>query len=154
MSRGSPPLVRERHPAKVANMLWYRITPACAGTTERGIRGVYCGWDHPRLCGNDLRSVKIRPSEGGSPPLVRERLRISMKLGLYRGITPACAGTTDWLWRADSDEDHPACAGTTRRSFGCSCVWGSPPLVRERLAINRPQGKARRITPACAGTTP
>ena len=50
---GSPPRMRERLYAKIAEMITIRITPAYAGKTHTSkIVGCIC-WDHPRVCGKD-----------------------------------------------------------------------------------------------------
>ena len=71
-----------------------RITPACAGSTEKDAEEATMRWDHPRLRGE----YKIPPffnfSKEGSPPLARGVQRQSACCLLDAGITPACAGST------------------------------------------------------------
>ncbi len=93
-SVGSPPLVRERLSNRKDSQGRWRITPACAGTTDLPIIGHMPVRDHPRLCGNDISCVQTEPLNGGSPPLVRERLSLLLAKAKSSGITPACAGTT------------------------------------------------------------
>ena len=131
------------------------ITPACAGTTTAGSPVLQVRWDHPRLCGNDFCHNRDRLVVLGSPPLVRERLRIDGALLGSMRITPACAGTTgETVSQAKTKQDHPRlCGNDERGKMAKGADLGSPPLVRERLCGNFLPVKIRRITPACAGTT-
>ena len=107
------------------------------------------------MCGNDLNDSPSRPTLVGSPPLVRERPDFAGGAGFYRGITPACAGTTHLHSAASFEtEDHPRLCGNDAgiaSTFALSV--GSPPLVRERHDHLRVPSAPRGITPACAGTT-
>ena len=94
LAAGSPPLVRERLSLADAGISFDRITPACAGTTRCKATPAACWRDHPRLCGNDFLFVHFFLLHLGSPPLVRERPRLSKSDRYCLGITPACAGTT------------------------------------------------------------
>ena len=69
------------------------------------------------------------------------------------GITPACAGKRRIRSAlVISRGDHPRVCGekvyTTATRGGC---WGSPPRVRGKECRVGRKGKARGITPACAG---
>ena len=89
---GSPPRVRGTDIETTSNYYNHRITPACAGNSNRPaiVRGT-CK-DHPRVCGEQraLR-MKIR-SMFGSPPRVRGTERLHLCIVQPRRITPACAG--------------------------------------------------------------
>ena len=94
---------------------------------------MYIG-DHPRSCGKDPQVISGIGRLVGSPPLVRERLRLSALRFFYTGITPARAGKTQFL-SADtaSRRDHPRSCGKDFSSCEVRpCPLGSPPLVRER----------------------
>ena len=71
------------------------------------------------------------------------------------GITPACAGKTDYLaCRHRNRKDHPRVCGennmcTNERKL-CK---GSPPRVRGKPCWKAQGCTAPRITPACAGKT-
>ena len=74
--------------------------------------------------------------------------------GVYR-ITPACAGSTCERGRARSHpSDHPRLRGEhfASASFGSSTT-GSPPPARGAQIVGAVGPVARRITPACAGST-
>ena len=92
--RGSPPRMRERRRLTIANRASIGITPAYAGKT--GAKGEFSfrPWDHPRVCGKDLLSVVRRVRRWGSPPRMRERLRVPVPYHVRYGITPAYAGKT------------------------------------------------------------
>ena len=107
------------------------------------------------MCGKNLTRIVAPSSSTGSPPRVLEKLIVLITEKKPVGITPACAGKTNFKdiflfngW------DHPRVCGKnllTRRTRN-SCP-GSPPRVREKhmrkvCALNN-----NRITPACAGKT-
>ncbi len=71
---GSPPLVRERPSASA--IVW--------PVSE----------DHPRSCGKDKISGLHGYCSPGSPPLVRERLKMAEPIPVKTRITPARAGKT------------------------------------------------------------
>ena len=112
--KGSPPRVREG-PSKVSiDPTSQGITPACAGRTFKVVRRFgftkdhprVCGkdllffycyyiyWDHPRVCGKDVLHRLTLHKYPGSPPRVREGLKITTEILANRRITPACAGRT------------------------------------------------------------
>ena len=152
---GSPPLVRERRHCFDSHGQQIRITPACAGTTHSYNKADMCLKDHPRLCGNDVLSMRTNRAGAGSPPLVLERLSCAVSDCTRAGITPACAGTTQSygssglrLW------DHPRLCGNDDLLPGQGRgQTGSPPLVRERPHLLHSLVYLFGITPACAGTT-
>ena len=93
---GSPPRVREKplYALIVANV--YRITPACAGKTTKEIFITKYGEDHPRVCGKNAHCAQAVFFGKGSPPRVREKLCELTLCAGCRGITPACAGKTNF----------------------------------------------------------
>ena len=152
---GSPPLVRERRWRVFGIPVQGRITPACAGTTRSLETFSKAVEDHPRLCGNDIKTQFQKFLETGSPPLVRERHIRGNERGIRAGITPACAGTTGTPVAAILRHwDHPRLCGNDILILrACPRYRGSPPLVRERPLQIGLNSYSRRITPACAGTT-
>ena len=111
--------------------------------------------DHPRACGENLPPAPATVDERGSPPRVRGKLPLLLKLGKPPRITPARAGKT-WAkcrpprWR----RDHPrACGENSAYASRLATFIGSPPRVRGKpsgLILLRPP---MRITPARAGKT-
>ena len=132
-----------------------RITPACAGKTSFSSRISIMFWDHPRMRGEDARSIPSRMPDGGSPPHARGRRKSgSQKLDIVR-ITPACAGKTE-IWAEDgrSYRDHPRMRGEDHSSAGAQGIaQGSPPHARGRQEIRTSSYCDGGITPACAGKT-
>ena len=119
--------------AKVFNE--FRITPACAGTTIRGLCLCFGYWDHPRLCGDYIFKHGSHSICIGSPPPVRGLQIQNTKILWKLRITPACAGTTRIInFLPECKEDHP-------RLCGDYIDWlakiryepGSPPPVRGLL---------------------
>ena len=91
---GSPPRVRGKPDELIKSADKGRITPACAGKTKITIRVLTIGWDHPRVCGENIQVLYNTVSGSGSPPRVRGKLKSSKKKVDYVRITPACAGKT------------------------------------------------------------
>ena len=131
---GSPPLVRERPTMTPLKLRTTRITPARAGKTPLPSYACLAIGDHPRSCGKDLSASNSLGNSTGSPPLVRERLRIRAGPETPPWITPARAGKTLF---DDPDrlvhQDHPRSCGKDLLIWVCNAaLLGSPPLVRER----------------------
>ena len=76
-------------------------------------------------------------------------------LGRHLGIIPACAGSTTRASSCGSRyRDHPRLCGEHRRSSDTARdPAGSSPLVRGALQQLVDGREARRIIPACAGST-
>src|SRR5690606_3936317 len=92
--------------------------------------------DHPRVRGEHSTTHRGNPDGGG--------------------ITPACAGSTAiWQFVFTLTADHPRVRGEHVVPKGLSqTLSGSPPRARGARWHPRPTAAARRITPACAGSTP
>ena len=110
----------------------------------------------------------------GSPPHVRgKELRVETCFA-DNGITPACAGKSNlFVFRRIEPKDHPRmcgeklplpaafcvpardhprmCGEKPVRSLPVSCIRGSPPHVRGKVARGGSRYREIRITPACAG---
>ena len=71
---GSPPRVREELLHEVKCSVRFRITPACAGRTNKRWSVGNRNEDHPRVCGKNLTFFPLRSKIVGSPPRVREEL--------------------------------------------------------------------------------
>ena len=152
-----------------------RITPACAGKTFVPIPQVTNAWDHPRLCGENLKILNPVLILIGSPPPVRGKLPEGTHDEYMARITPACAGKTPlrkpaavihWitpacagktasaLSKTFSLKDHPRLCGENGDGFHhVDNHIGSPPPVRGKRPENREILFKCRITPACAGKT-
>ena len=94
--RGSPPRVREKLVSGNKRLECYRITPACAGKTNRTPSHLRAVEDHPRVCGKNQTFRRFVDLDSGSPPRVREKRKVWGLEMQFFGITPACAGKT-WL---------------------------------------------------------
>ena len=92
--RGSPPRVREKLLEVFLLDKRSRITPACAGKTNRYSVSRWGSGDHPRVCGKNLHSSTVGMLSAGSPPRVREKHTRSLGVSSTQRITPACAGKT------------------------------------------------------------
>ena len=72
--RGSPPRVRGKLCATIGAPRASRITPACAGKTPCFRYNLRLRRDHPRVCGENLKSSRRALKTVGSPPRVRGKL--------------------------------------------------------------------------------
>ena len=132
-----------------------RITPACAGSTSRPMPKQKQARDHPRLRGEYVYAWHMLCSVTGSPPLARGVLCHVRNCVLRCGITPACAGSTfPPNYPHTQKQDHPRLRGEYKVSLDFNQFHqGSPPLARGVPTRGFIRTMARRITPACAGST-
>ena len=89
---GSPPRMRGRAEAKEADRLAARITPAYAGKRAPFQKMSTAGRDHPRVCGEECDCAQGIVTHLGSPPRMRGRACLSIRLMRSYRITPAYAG--------------------------------------------------------------
>ena len=87
------------------------------------------------MCGKNWYLSSVNQSVTGSPPRVREKLKMDHKELVFLGITPACAGKTRTDERALRDlRDHPrVCGKNLNTQLVHLILRGSPPRVREKL---------------------
>lgn len=129
----SPPRMRGKDSDGGQRASASRITPAYAEKRywQRTIQREYR--DHPRICGEKLKSMVGGLVSLGSPPRMRGKGQAGCKVVVEFGITPACAGKRLLTSSGDTRGwDHP-------RVCGEKCIVHV--LVSEELGI----------TPACAG---
>ena len=147
--------MRGKPPASDVGSRADRITPACAGKTPACTRRNCRRQDHPRVCGENRAVSRFSISLKGSPPRVRGKQFPKKYKTVAEGITPACAGKTNFIYILGSfAKDHPrVCGENCVRRLLRRAPAGSPPRVRGKLLeadfIDASQG----ITPACAGKT-
>ncbi len=111
-SRGSPPQVRGKPFDLLSIIRKDRITPAGAGKTLQFVTLNTVSRDHPRRCGENFYPQRSMPAITGSPPQVRGKPGLPIKLSALVRITPAGAGKTVFhrFLYADT-EDHPRRCG-------------------------------------------
>ena len=87
------------------------------------------------MCGKNLEFIFLTSLSTGSPPRVREKLRIKALISFGNGITPACAGKTLAMQAHDFYRwDHPrVCGKNFPTIISGKSLTGSPPRVREKL---------------------
>ena len=74
-SSGSPPRVRGKLETTTLVVYFIRITPACAGKTQKSRGDFSFNTDHPRVCGENQNATNGTEQRVGSPPRVRGKLR-------------------------------------------------------------------------------
>ena len=150
---GSPPRVRGKAYVTYSPLLSTRITPACAGKSDKALDHRRLIGDHPRVCGEKISHFQRQRTKWGSPPRVRGKVGIILLSIATLRITPACAGKRSTGAEAQVDHrDHPRVCGEKSRSV-CAFLraLGSPPRVRGKAFSDNCACPAIRITPACAG---
>ena len=76
-----------------------RITPAYAGKSLRFLFFDLAGGDHPRLCGEKVNAGFHCKLFYGSPPPMRGKVNVVPSKTGAKGITPAYAGKSIFLFR-------------------------------------------------------
>ena len=129
---GSPPRVRGKGADCPADRDPDRITPACAGKRTRQLHRNCAVRDHPRVCGEKVRTDWQCIDIQGSPPRVRGKVDSCAQLWPLHRITPACAGKSRLLLFLHAEpEDHPRVCGEKKKmNMRKDRRMGSPPRVR------------------------
>ena len=116
--RGSPPRMRGKVVHKALILLRRGITPACAGKSSAARRARQPSRDHPRVCGEKTEYRALVTAHQGSPPRMRGKVDLSLKVVRVLGITPACAGKScPFLRRTSPRRDHPRVCGEKGRQL-------------------------------------
>ena len=152
---GSPPRGRGRLGRHQPRHDRGGLTPAWAGTTDRGEGLEASAGAHPRVGGDDLRCGSGGRGGGGSPPRGRGRRGHSASRSGAEGLTPAWAGTTRRITSTmPSMWAHPRVGGDDGgRRAPLGQASGSPPRGRGRLLPAQRRLSPIGLTPAWAGTT-
>ena len=91
---------------------FFRITPACAGSTCFQTQLLLPFWDHPCLRGEYTLTEGGKLQQSGSPLLARGVLKTCIDIIADLGITPACAGSTlSCNSKFIKNRDHPCLRG-------------------------------------------
>ena len=151
--QGSPPRVRGKGRNHRDSRVAMRITPACAGKSDRSAAQQRAGRDHPRVCGEKALLGVVNVFTEGSPPRVRGKAASACLTSFQTGITPACAGkSTSDRAAASSLWDHPRVCGEKLLYLPArQGLKGSPPRVRGKVRPLLDTIRDNGITPACAG---
>ena len=130
-----------------------RITPAYAGKRQAFHHRCGAAEDHPRLCGEKKNESRVSHCDEGSPPPMRGKDGLQVRVCQRSGITPAYAGKSglhDVL--PVPSEDHPRLCGEKSliHAFSFSSM-GSPPPMRGKVSQPKSMNLLTGITPAYAG---
>ena len=152
---GSSPHARGAPARTVQSRQQFGIIPACAGSTQRRPYRRQSIWDHPRMRGEHIRTLFASHYQAGSSPHARGAPKAAAQIRIPDRIIPACAGSTACSQGPFfMPRDHPRMRGEHSRIAGTSSAdTGSSPHARGAHAPAATQSPARRIIPACAGST-
>ena len=152
---GSSPRMRGALGHRTACRLLSGIIPADAGSTARTVYAYTQSEDHPRGCGEHLKSGPILMPTPGSSPRMRGARKLCIAHFFYSRIIPADAGSTRGTQNADrSAEDHPRGCGEHEHGHGgLRSGRGSSPRMRGALTTLAAHSLGQRIIPADAGST-
>ncbi len=131
------------------------IIPAYAGSTATRGREWTGSGDHPRVCGEHLKSPETGTDIVGSSPRMRGALAIHVIRTRHVGIIPAYAGSTlAHVFPCCRKWDHPRVCGEhfPVESVKKSCS-GSSPRMRGARKVPRGAVVVYGIIPAYAGST-
>ena len=151
---GSSPRAREADDRLRLRRRGGRITPACAGSSLRPTSGSSPPWDHPRVRGEQNPLKRLGGTYPGSPPRARGAGGGGPLLVRRKRITPACAGSRAGPGTTGhAGTDHPRVRGEQEPpAVSVGREPGSPPRARGAGHAAVVEPRARRITPACAGS--
>ena len=109
--------------------------------------------DHPRLCGEKVKTDSGRCATRGSPPPMRGKVSNIITHCSSIGITPAYAGKrSKRLSLSLKMKDHPRlCGEKVTMRYTVTQIVGSPPPMRGKVPCVTSICKQGRITPAYAG---
>ena len=109
---GSPPRMRGKDSLRNESAPLVGITPAYAGKSRRPPRCCPAAWDHPRVCGEKLRTAVFGLPLMGSPPHMRGKAAVQGWMRATERITPACAGKRRIAAKLQGRSgDHPRMCG-------------------------------------------
>ncbi len=153
-SSGTPPRVRGAAGRRQPEQRRPGNTPAGAGSRPPAGSGHRRGWEHPRGCGEQARSVTLPAHRVGTPPRVRGAVLQSLEGLLPDGNTPAGAGSRRTPTSPSGTcREHPRGCGeqaTGRRRSAAGT--GTPPRVRGAGTHEHSREPGRGNTPAGAGS--
>ncbi len=152
---GSAPRARGTPVLECALVGLGRISPACAGNTNRGTPASTHRPDQPRVRGEHCTSCSNPLGGSGSAPRARGTPHPGTSRAPRCRISPACAGNT-WtrLMHRPSTTDQPRVRGEHHERTNCSTPGcGSAPRARGTRSSRPTLRPGRRISPACAGNT-
>ena len=86
--------MRGKHEPIMPVQLFKRITPAYAGKTGFNVDAEMLAEDHPRVCGENKKTLFAVAVIVGSPPRMRGKLGRALGMAGFGRITPAYAGKT------------------------------------------------------------
>ena len=132
------------------------IDPAYAGKSQCAFTVCSNFRDHPRLCGEKFRRLRLYQRHQGSPPPMRGKVIWDVEYYECGGITPAYAGKSCRFQKSVPLQlDHPRlCGEKWSLNDKITVLRGSPPPMRGKVTFLITIWKYLGITPAYAGKSP
>ena len=147
--RGTSPRMRGKHKPFSLNRIPAGNIPAYAGKTLGCFSWFPQGWEHPRVCGENVAMPAAWAVDAGTSPRMRGKQRLT---GCVRGVMwniPAYAGKTppNHFGMVNATEHPRVCGENPRVGVGEGLGVGTSPRMRENFP--QPRARARR-----GGTSP
>ena len=155
-AQGSSPRMRGAPDQLNATIPMAGIIPAYAGSTTGHSCMFFTCRDHPRVCGEHVRSARESQARRGSSPRMRGALHDLRRHKKQSGIIPAYAGSTCITFGVDAAlGDHPRVCGEHEVNYRKVLIpQGSSPRMRGARGLRYEIDSAGGIIPAYAGSTP
>ncbi len=152
---GLPPPARGARRRAIRRSPRSRPTPACAGSTPRGLNPAPPSVAYPRLRGEHRSTRRKSQSGSGLPPPARGAPRRAHRVRAGAGPTPACAGSTPIPSPIRSRRSaYPRLRGEHDMAAVALTMYGGlPPPARGAHSAIHDLGAVVGPTPACAGST-
>ena len=153
--RGTSPRMRGKHKPFSLNRIPAGNIPAYAGKTLGCFSWFPQGWEHPRVCGENVAMPAAWAVDAGTSPRMRGKQRLT---GCVRGVMwniPAYAGKTPvWVSVRGWGLEHPrVCGENFPQPRARARRGGTSPRMRGKPSGPRTATSSRRNIPAYAGKT-
>ncbi len=117
---GTLPRMRGKHSLSPFPRRLRRNTPAYAGKTDACEIPNSAAWEHPRVCGENVRRISAKVLSRGTPPRMRGKLSTEVPVIVVVRNTPAYAGKTDPRQSMRGEEkEHPRVCGENASRPAC-----------------------------------
>jgi len=132
-----------------------RTIPTCVGKTGQGTWKVTLPTDHPHVCGENRKRLRVVPGQDGPSPRVWGKQAVKNLAADGRRTIPTCVGKTPNALKTCPDcTDHPhVCGENMPGCFLCQTPAGPSPRVWGKQDGVMATETLPRTIPTCVGKT-